>query len=1425
MTYPTAMARLTHTLKLLICSTLALLPLCLPSGARAAGFEELYRFPRFGTVPNGIVRAPTGHFYGVTNAGGLSGLGTLFRISMVTSKVETLANFGGLAGREPLPQIVADAAGNVYGLSDFGSTVWHWNEATGLRAVGNLYKAKLAGAITGLTMDSGGGLIGTAEAGGQQELGVLWRWHPTTGAQRLGEFTAVTTGRTTKTRVAIDSEGAIYGCSDASSDEMILWRWKSSMGFEKLATLSTNDYGQGNLGLTIDSSGQVWGDTMTGGPQHDGTLWRWSQAAGLEKLGDFNLTNSGQGAESPVAFGPEGAAYGISSQAIWKWTSADGLVRHSNLSAVGPARGTIAFDEAGTIYGTSSSAVWKWTAGTGAVIVQRFRAAGDPEADFGIARDPQGRFYGTTYSQEGGTTVLWRWSDSLGYEVLSNFPIGTPVIDQAGSVYVVNGSGNLFRWNEAQGAVQVSTNNPATDGHPNPEIVIGDQGQIYGTTEIGNNARAWKWTAEGGFVLLNSFGSSGIGFSPNQIRGANGEWYGVYYGSEEFGGSLWSWSEAGGFVVHYSFEVGMSNGPQKILTRAPSGDIYGIMGFSLGTKLWRWSAASGFSILASFEAGIVLDHHASILAGADGIVRGVCSNDGAYNLGRLWAWSETGGLCNIHHFDPQHGGYSYANSLVTDAAGNLCGLANGLIWRYVDTPQPGAPSVATGSVVQNDESIVAIAGAVNANGVQAVSNLRWGCHPSAMINYGYVLPEAVIGSVFRPVTGKIPDKLPQRTLVFACISSTNSVGVTDGNTVSFISANHAPETEPDEFHGPPIAAGAFDIDVLANDHDGDDDLYLKTVTQGEYGVTDIVNNKIRYTPKEGYTGQDFISYTVKDLYGGESIDRLTLINSPIAAVDDIALLDQDSLSVAINPLANDTDPDGDVLSIAAFTQGVHGTVTFSGQQVTYSREPGYIGSDYFTYTVTDGRGLYATATVEVRPAEVIYSEVFTVGGTLPTNIGIVTVKQIGSSGSLHEGFSRLEVQADGQRRWILLDATDLSVRIQAEHSLSAISGSTVKSIEEPAGRAVSVKYTEEGKPGKPRRAVLFLNSDGTNQLVTHEGELLPDGATVTTITNFTEANSSVFVLAKVRLANGKTAQSLRVWYNGFVEELARTGTTQVSEQLVKSITTLVPAPGSTGDNRWIDDAVRIATRLTFQDGSQAQVVLEPRGYSELWAQTGFSNVAGGLYLRLGLPALAGNGVAFRAFERQEAHTQFWSLYGPAPEFGLEWLAHKGMFAVDPQMTFTQFMDPIAGDPGELACVATIANKTRSTKALFRIDGNDRKLIIREGDLLPGQGKEKLIRIKSIAYPRNTQRGPLFTAVTSKGLGLWATDENQTVFPVVKPGMKLTTDGTERTVASIQALEGTKLPALAARGYDDSGHVEALVKFTDGTKSLIHFALP
>ena len=98
-----------------------------------------------------------------------------------------------------------------------------------------------------------------------------------------------------------------------------------------------------------------------------------------------------------------------------------------------------------------------------------------------------------------------------------------------------------------------------------------------------------------------------------------------------------------------------------------------------------------------------------------------------------------------------------------------------------------------------------------------------------------------------------------------------------------------------------------------------------------------------YTPAANYHGADTFTYTISDGNGGTDTATVTVTVTPVndapVAVDDTLATSEDTAGIA-NVLANDTDPDGDTLTVTGETNGAHGTVTCTaGGDCTYTPAP------------------------------------------------------------------------------------------------------------------------------------------------------------------------------------------------------------------------------------------------------------------------------------------------------------------------------------------------------------------------------------------------------------------------------------------------------------------------------------------------------
>ncbi|MBN9295973.1 MAG: tandem-95 repeat protein [Filimonas sp.] len=170
-----------------------------------------------------------------------------------------------------------------------------------------------------------------------------------------------------------------------------------------------------------------------------------------------------------------------------------------------------------------------------------------------------------------------------------------------------------------------------------------------------------------------------------------------------------------------------------------------------------------------------------------------------------------------------------------------------------------------------------------------------------------------------------------------------------------------------------------DITVLSNDTPGDGAIVPSTVNvvsgvaNGTLNI-DPVTGKVTYTPNNGYYGTDIFTYNVKDANGAVSNTatvKITIGEPPLS--NDDAATTNPNTPVVIDLLANDVKRDLDIKPslTAVVTNPSHGTVTIDPVtgKATYTPNPGYFGTDVFTYLVRDINGIasnISTVTITVN---------------------------------------------------------------------------------------------------------------------------------------------------------------------------------------------------------------------------------------------------------------------------------------------------------------------------------------------------------------------------------------------------------------------------------------------------------------------------
>ena len=134
-----------------------------------------------------------------------------------------------------------------------------------------------------------------------------------------------------------------------------------------------------------------------------------------------------------------------------------------------------------------------------------------------------------------------------------------------------------------------------------------------------------------------------------------------------------------------------------------------------------------------------------------------------------------------------------------------------------------------------------------------------------------------------------------------------------------------------------------------------------TTSEGRYTVTN--SGDVTFDPANDFFGSSSLEYSMNYGFFGLSVGTATIrvtvnsVNDPPVTKDDDDEETNEDTPVNVNVLANDTEPDGDTLSVVSVTQGANGAVAINPDKtVKYSPNLNFFGSDSFTYTIDDGHG-------------------------------------------------------------------------------------------------------------------------------------------------------------------------------------------------------------------------------------------------------------------------------------------------------------------------------------------------------------------------------------------------------------------------------------------------------------------------------------
>ncbi len=363
-----------------------------------------------------------------------------------------------------------------------------------------------------------------------------------------------------------------------------------------------------------------------------------------------------------------------------------------------------------------------------------------------------------------------------------------------------------------------------------------------------------------------------------------------------------------------------------------------------------------------------------------------------------------------------------------------------------------------------------------------------------------------------------------------------SYTVDDGNggvatatvNINVLPVNDIPVAQDDQYVLDEDAAVIINkADLLGNDYDVDGDtLTINSISSVAHGtLVDNGDGTLTYTPVKDYNGSDSFEYTISD--GNGEVDTATVhltvnpVNDIPVAVDNVFTMNEDSSLSIFNStlLSNDSDIDGDTLEVISVTQPSHGTLSPSGGSgiygdYTYTPDSNFTGRDSFTYTISDGNGGTATATVYVDVLNVIDYINLNVSGDSSVDEGSEATYTVSLGGT---------------------PTSAVSVQIQINHidtDNNDITAPKTLTVVIPAGSSSSsfsvANLTDAYAEGNERYSVSIVGFSGNGGF---EGIQVGNGSVITTILDEPKADNYPTATDDTLSTNEDTAVVLDVLAN------------------------------------------------------------------------------------------------------------------------------------------------------------------------------------------------------------------------------------------------------------------------------------------------------
>ena len=296
--------------------------------AQAQTFTVLYNFrgsPDGGLSYNGLVR-DAGNLYGTTAMGGISNLGTVFKLDKHGEETVLYSFTGKFSGdgQYPFSALVRDHAGNLYGTTANGGasdngTVFKVDTTGSETVLYSFSGADGANPIAGLVRDAAGNLYGTTHGGGAYGYGTVFKLDTKGTETVLHSFFGGSDGGNSYGGLIRDASGHLYGTTQGgggTSSSGVVFKLDKA-GNETVLYSFTGTGGDGANpcgGLLRDRAGNLYGTTSSGGAFGLGTVFKVDPSGTETVLHSFSGSPDGANPYAGLIQDRAGRLYGTTAQ-------------------------------------------------------------------------------------------------------------------------------------------------------------------------------------------------------------------------------------------------------------------------------------------------------------------------------------------------------------------------------------------------------------------------------------------------------------------------------------------------------------------------------------------------------------------------------------------------------------------------------------------------------------------------------------------------------------------------------------------------------------------------------------------------------------------------------------------------------------------------------------------------------------------------------------------------------------------------------------------------------------------------------------------------------------------------------------------------------------------------------------------------------